>query len=337
MENSDMSTAGNESTAEFDDFVSAGKVEVGSEVAAEKEAAEEPERRNPPKTKAEPESDDAGDDDQQEDEIEAADNSADDTDDDEGEEEPEPKKKRQPSDRIRELTKKLRDRDRLLESLASRLENLETGGLPTGNQGGNQSSELAEPDPSDTDKYPLGHLDDRYIEEKLEWLAEKKATERADAVLLRQQAYEQNQAAEKQQQELLVKVDDLATRGSDIFDDFQENVVEAGMRGDWDLSQATFEAAHESENGAQILYELSQNKAEASRVAKLSPFQQLKFVQVRDMELSKGKQPRKVPQAGEPPRNTARGANSRTHISPATENLDDFEKAWEADAKKGHS
>jgi hypothetical protein len=42
------------------------------------------------------------------------------------------------------------------------------------------------------------------------------------------------------------------------------------MRGDWDLSQPTFEAAHEVDNGAQILYELSQDKKEAKRVARLS-------------------------------------------------------------------
>jgi hypothetical protein len=167
-------------------------------------------------------------------------------------------------------------------------------------------------------------------------LAEKKATERADAVLQRQQEYEQAQAAQAQQQDLLVKVDELAVRGIDLYDDFQESVVEAGMKGDWDLSQATFEAAHEADNGAQILYELSQDKDEASRVAKLSPYQQLKFVQARDAEITQGKSPRRIPKAGDPPRNTARGANSRTHISPATENLDDFEKAWEADAKKGH-
>jgi hypothetical protein len=330
MEKHDMNTAGNESTSEFEDFVSAGKVEVGSEVAAEKEAAEEaPKRRDPPKTKAEPEpeAEDA-------DDIEVAGEEG--ADGDEGDEEPEPKPKRLPSDRIRELTKKLRERDRLLETTLSRIENLEKG-LSGENQGGNQDSGKPEPDASDTDKYPLGHLDDRYIEDKLEWLSEKKATERADAVLQRQQEYEQAQAAQAQQQDLLVKVDELAVRGIDLYDDFQESVVEAGMKGDWDLSQATFEAAHEADNGAQILYELSQDQKEASRVAKLSPYQQLKFVQARDAEITQGKTPRRIPKAGDPPRNVARGANSRTHISPATENLDDFEKAWQADAKRGHS
>lgn len=339
-----MNNAGNQSTSEFDDFVASGDVEVGSEVAAEKDEASTPKRRGPPKTKEVPaveeaddtnesqkiEQDDAGD--QQE--IDQDETDQDEIDEDEGDEDDKPKKQRKPSERIRELTRKLRDRDRLLETALARLDRIENSSLQPPADGGSQATEKAAPDPSDTDKYPLGHLDDRYIEDKLDWLAEKKAAERADAVLQRQQENEQRQQAERQQRELLVKVDDLATRGAEAYDDFTESVVEAGMRGDWALDQPTFEAAHEAENGAQILYELSRDKAEAKRVANLTPYQQLKFVQARDAEISASKQPRRVPRAGTPPENTARGANSRMQISPATDNLDDFEKAWMADAKK---
>ena len=48
-----MNSAGNDSTAEFDDFVSSGQVEVGSEVAAEK-ASKGEKRRGPPKMKETP-------------------------------------------------------------------------------------------------------------------------------------------------------------------------------------------------------------------------------------------------------------------------------------------
>jgi hypothetical protein len=218
--------------------------------------------------------------------------------------------------------------------LAARLENLEKL-LQGGNSGGNPPGGNAAPDPTDTDKYPLGHLDDRYIEDKLEWLADQKASQKAESVLQRQQERDNQLAAEQQQRELLTKVDNLATKGTELFDDYQESVVEAGMRGDWDLSQETFEAAHDAENGAQILYDLAQNKAEAARVARLSPYQQLKYVMDRDTEISKAKSGRKIPKAGDPPTHTARGANSRTQISGATDNLDDFEKAWEQDAKRG--
>ena len=317
-----MSGNNNESTSDFDEFVAAGDVEVGKSniTPAEKPADDGPEldlgitdENSDPDNQ---DIDDAGDGEEEKPKKSARDHQIE-------------RLKREKSDLQRQL------REASNSDLAKRLENLEKG-LQGGNGSDNSGNGIAAPDPTDADKYPLGHLDDRYIEDKLEWLAERKATERADAVLQRQQESERNAAAERQQQDLLVKVDDLAVRGSDIYEDFQESVVESGMRGDWDLSQATFEAAHEADNGAQILYELSQDKKEATRVARLSPYQQLKFVQARDAEIGKGKSPRRVPQAGEPPKNIARGANSRTHINPATENLDDFEKAWELDAKRGN-
>lgn len=339
-----MSGKSEGSTPEFDEFVASGEVEVGDSNLASQEE-EQPKkaapRRGPPKPAAKAEAAaPAGDDDDQQgvDDDDDQQDGADEGDDQQdGDEKPKKTARDHQIERLKrekaELARQLREASS--SELARRLENLEKG-LQGGNGGGNSNAGTPEPDPTDTDKYPLGHLDDRYIEDKLEWLAEKKATERADAVLQRQQENERNAAVQREQQELLGKVDDLATRGSDLYDDFQESVVEAGMRGDWDLSQATFEAAHEAENGAQILYELSQDKKEATRVARLSPYQQLKFVQERDAEIGKGKTPRRIPRAGEPPKNTARGANSRTQINPATENLDDFEKAWEADAKRGN-
>lgn len=342
-----MSGKSEGSTPEFDEFVASGDVEVGESNLASQEE-EQPKkaapRRGPPKSAAKAAAPAGDEDDQQpgpDDGDEGDEGDENQNVNDQGDEDSDEKPKKTPRDhqieRLKrekaELARQLREANN--GDLARRLENIEKG-LQGGNGGGNSNAGTPEPDPTDTDKYPLGHLDDRYIEDKLEWLAEKKAAERADAVLQRQQENERNAAVQREQQELLGKVDDLATRGSDLYDDFQESVVETGMRGDWDLSQATFEAAHEAENGAQILYELSQDKKEATRVARLSPYQQMKFVQERDAEIGQGKKPRRIPQAGEPPKNTARGANSRTQINPATENLDDFEKAWEADAKRGN-
>lgn len=342
-----MSGKSEGSTSEFDEFVASGEVEVGDSNLASQEE-EQPKkaapRRGPPKpadkaeaaAPAEDNTDQQGADDD-DDQQDGADEGEEGDDQQEGDEKPKKTARDHQIERLKrekaELARQLREASN--SELARRLENLEKG-LQGGNGGGNSNAGTPEPDPTDTEKYPLGHLDDRYIEDKLEWLAEKKAAERADAVLQRQQENERNAAIQREQQELLGKVDDLAIRGSDLYEDFQESVVEAGMRGDWDLSQATFEAAHEAENGAQILYELSQDKKEAARVARLSPYQQMKFVQERDAEIGKGKTPRRIPRAGEPPKNIARGANSRTQINPATDNLDDFEKAWEADAKRGN-
>jgi hypothetical protein len=148
-----------------------------------------------------------------------------------------------PSDRIRELTAARRSDRRVIEQLSARLEAIEKGGLRGGENGGNGADKgKPAPDPTDTAKYPLGHLDDRYIEDKLEWLADQKAGAQADAVLQRQQEGERQQQAEQAREKLHEKVDDLSSRGSELFDDFQESVIESGMRGDWRLDQPTFEA-----------------------------------------------------------------------------------------------
>lgn len=341
--------------AEFDKFAAAGEVEVGKpaiETNAEPEAkpakpaarsgkgprekpaddgAEKPGKAAADKAagKDKPGADDKGGEGDEDGDGEGA------GDEEEDEDEPEPERKpKKASERIRELTQRVRQRDRLIDSLSGRLDALEKGGLPANRGGGNTTAtDKPAPDPSDESKYPLGHLDDRYIEDKLEWLAEQKAAERADAALQREQGREQEARAQQEHVALLEKVDDLTTRGSEKYDDFQEAVVDAGMRGDWRLERATFEAAHEAENGAQILYELSQDKKEAARVAGLSDYQQMRFVMDRDAEITAKSKPRTKPGAGEPPATQTRGANSSARINPATDNLDDFEKAWVADAK----
>jgi hypothetical protein len=122
----------------------------------------------------------------------------DDEGDDEGEEKPKPKKTAA-EHQIERLKREKRDLQRQLREggastdLSRRLENIEKG-LSGGNSGDNQNAGTPAPDPSDTAKYPLGHLDDRYIEDKLEWLADQKATKLADSALQRQQENERNAA-----------------------------------------------------------------------------------------------------------------------------------------------
>lgn len=312
----------NQSTPEFEEFAASGEVEVGdSNAGVEEEKEEKPAaKRGPPKPAEEIES-----------------HTDSDEEDDSSEEDEKPQKSAR-DHQIERLKREKRDLQRQLREgagsdLARRLENIESR-LTGGNVGDTKTVGKAAPDPSDTEKYPLGHLDDRYIEDKLEWLADRKAEAQADAVLQRQQENERNAAINAAQTELLNKVDDISIKGSDLFEDFKEEVVEAGMRGDYDLGQATFEAACEVDNGAQILYELSQDPREAQRIARLSPYGQLKFVQERDAEIGVTKKGRTKPKAGEPPKNLPRGANSKTAISPATDNLNDFEKAWEQEAKR---
>lgn len=332
----------NQSTPEFDEFANAGEVEVGvpagTEPAEKKGGGSGRPPREPQKPANEAPKSPAKNANLEDDEG-ADDEGGDDEGDEDDEEEKKPKKSRKDF-QIERLKREKRDlmrqiREGSTAELRNRLESVEKG-LQGGNRGDNQTAAKPAPDPTDTAKYPLGHLDDRYIEDKLEWLADQKAAKQADSALQRQQELERNEAATRQQQDILGKVDELSAKGEALYDDFQESVVETGMRGDWDLQRATFEACHEAENGAQILYELSQDPKEARRVARLSDFQQLKFVQERDAEIASGKpKPNRKPGATPPPKTTARGANSKVQTNPATDNLDDFEKQWEREAKGG--
>ncbi len=326
--------------AEFEAFVAAGEVEVGKSDA---EPAQDPKPgksagRQAPATPDAPNEDPAGETEEPDDtgSEEGGEDGG-----EEGEETPETERKKARENQINRLKRERREaqeKARQLElenaATAARLDALEKL-LQTGAGGDKSPVEDTGPDHTDADKYPLGHLDPAYTEDKLQWLAQKVAKEQADAALHRQQEIETRQQREAAQAELLQKVDDLSTRGSEVFDDFQEKVVDAGLKGEWDLSQTTFEAAADAENGVQILYDLASNKAEASRVAKLSPFQQLKYVADKDAEITAAKSGRKIPKASAPPSNLPKGANSRVSINPATDNLDDFEKLWEADARKG--
>jgi uncharacterized protein (UPF0335 family) len=342
--------AGGTGDAEFDAFASVGHVEgsfdgIGDEAKAgdkaDDKADDKPKRRGPPREapKQEAAKTPAGEGDDDADKGEKGEED----DDDKGEEDDDDKPKKTARDhqieRLKREKSDLNKRLRALEggagtaALQAQITALESR-LTGGKGGDTKTVGTTAPDPSDTEKYPLGHLDDRYIEDKLDWLAEQKATKLADSALQRQQESEQTRVAEAAQAELLEKVDTLAEKGSEISEDFQEVVVEAGMRGDWKLTQTTFEAAHDAENGAQILYDLANNPKEAARVAKLPPIQQLRYVLDKDTELGAGKgKARTKPQAGDPPKSQSKGANSTTKINPATDNLDDFETAWERDAK----
>lgn len=320
---------------EFAEFEAAGEVEVGESNLASQE--NEPEAK-PAKKSAAPKPDPVPADPEPDAQAEGDADENDSEEENTGEEdEKKPDPKESQINRLkrekRELAKALREAQNT--DLMKRIDELENR-LQGGKSSDTNDARAIPPapDPTDAEKYPLGRLDDRYIEDRIEHGILVNSIKQADAVLQREQENERNQSIQQEQVALLGKVDEISSKGSELYDDFQESVVETGMRGDWDLSQTTFEAAAEADNGAQILYELSQDTKEASRVAKLSPLAQLKYVNDRDAEIGKVKTPRTKPAAGAPPQNHARGANSRTHISPATDNLDDFEKAWELDAKK---
>lgn len=350
--------------SEFEAFAKASDVQVGDTNLASQGNAE-PQRTEPPKTKPAPAAktapaDDAGEGDDgdtggdtgdddldlgrvgDEDDGEGDDGEGDDGEgDDDGDrrrETPESRTKRLQRERaaarqeVRELKARLAQTDvaAIEERILARLQN---GDLPARQVADNAVDKLgAAPDPLDQDKYPLGHLDAQYIEDRTDWLAEKKLAERSDAALHRQQEEQQQQARQAEQERIASTVKSTLDKGSAIYDDFEE----VTMKTKWQLSKTAFDAASDPdiEHGARILYNLAKNPAEAEKLFKMSDVQQIRYIDRKNAEIDEKIKARKIPRAGTPPQTKTRGGNSRVSINPATDNLDDFEKLVKQDAKR---
>lgn len=246
-------------------------------------------------------------------------------------------KKRNTADYIRDLKRREREARRELAetkranlSFEARLQAIENGVLQPKSGGGNPEPTREKPDVNDAAKYPLGVLDDGYNSDLSKYNAEQTVREILEARAESERAQADNARAEQHLASLREKAENLTDAGSDLYDDYEEKVLEAGLRGDWNLTESTFTAATEATHGAQILYELASDKKEAQRVSKLSPYQQMKFVADRDAEIAKTAQPRKKPKAGAPPSssNVPAGRAASRGIRADTDNLNDFRKLY---------
>lgn len=287
---------------------------------------EPPAKEEPAKTGAEAEAgDDDGDDGEDGGDAAAAEAAA------EGEKPAEPKKKTA-QERIREINAKLRATEARLESerkgWEARLERIEKG-LPADKTDDTNADQAVAPDPTDLEKYPLGVLDDRYFEDRLKFETALQVKEQLGSLLQREQQLDQQAESERIAQTLQAQAEALASKGAEIFDDYDEVVVKAAMAGEFDLAQPTFEACAEAEHGAEILHILASDKTEAARVAKLSPFQQANYVLGKNAEIAGTKppapKPNKIPGAETPPADTVRGAGARQAITPDTTDFAAFE------------
>lgn len=246
----------------------------------------------------------------------------------EGDEQKEPRKKknRETAAYIREIKREAREAKAAASALADRLAALEKGGLPNANSGGNSSDTSERPDPAN---YELGVLDDGYTADLIEWTADQKVAAALAKIQQNAQASESEAREQQKLSDLRAKMDAMTDKGSELFDDFEEEVVEAGLRGDWKLTETTFTAAAKAEHGAEILHYLATNKAEALRVSQMDPVDQAYFVRDKDLEISgKKPKPRTIPKAGTPPSDLPRGRNSSAPIRADTDNLDDFRKLF---------
>lgn len=266
-------------------------------------------------------------DDEQEQEVDP--NVNDGADADDNAEEPTKKPKKTASERIKELNRLLGEERRtnraLQEGYEARLERLEKG-LSAEKSDDNKKTERVAPDPDDLDKYPLGRLDDRYIEDKIAYSAALQVDKALGSALQRQQESDMHTEAERMATEAKTKIADISEKGTALFDDFVEVAIESALKAEYPLEEPTFHAVAEAEHGAQILYNLAADKVEAERVAKLTPYQQVKYVMDKNAEIAGDKKPVKLPKAGDPPKNLPRGANARYDVAGDTMDIEALAK-----------
>jgi len=240
-----------------------------------------------------------------------------------------PPKKRDTAAYIRDLKRENRELKRTTQTFEQRLAAIENS-PSTNKTGGDTDKATSEaPDADDATKYPLGVLDDGFIRDSIKWEAGQQVRELLESERRAQTAKAETVNAEKHVAALREKMDTLTEKGAEQFDDFEELVIEGGMRGDFNLTETTFTAAAEAANGPAILHALANDTTEAARVASLSPFQQMKYVLDQDAAIeAKKPKPRTKPAAGAPPSNVPAGRNSSAPIRADTDNLDDFRKLF---------
>lgn len=240
-----------------------------------------------------------------------------------------PKKNKTPRDeRIKQLAGEKKDLIRQIEelkngALQSQIDEIKKLLTPPENPATIPVNRDAEPDPTDLQKYRLGDLDPAYTRD----LARYEVRAELAAEHQRQVQREARAQQERQASEILGKVSAVADKGAALHNDYVETVVQPFMQGRIPLEEHTFLAASEAEHGAEVLRELALNFDEAARVASLSPFQQTKYVADKSNEIAARNKPR-LPQAGAPPTNGARGTGGRFGIRGDEENIniDDLEK-----------
>ncbi len=245
----------------------------------------------------------------------------------EGEEKPKKPNKTPRDARIKKLAsenKTLKQRladfeNGVLQPVAGTLKNM----LPPEEIPGNTTEfRDAAPDPTDLTKYRLGDLDPAYTRD----LIRHEFRQEQFAERQRQAQQEVRAQQERHTSEILGKVSELAEKGAAVHADYVETVVQPFLEGRVPLEEATFIAATEAEHGFEVLRDLAADRNEAARVASMTPFQQLRYVDAKSNEIAARNKPR-LPQASPPPGSQARGTGGRFGVRGDEDDLDAIEKA----------
>lgn len=182
--------------------------------------------------------------------------------------------------------------------------------------------------PPDASQYDYGELDPKFISA----LARYEAKQELAAEAARNEETRQAAAADAERQERATKQTALTKAGAELYDDFDEVVMQGAQEGRWQLSPHLGPLLLDSDFGAQIAYALASDPAEADRVFGLSPAGQAKWLgrQEATFEAAKSSQARPAPKAPQapPPPKTPRGGSGSNKVSADSSDFAAVERAW---------
>ncbi len=257
------------------------------------------------------------------------------SDDDDGDDEPKPKKRRKGARaRIAELTAARRQAE---ERATAAEEALKAKDTPAAKEDTKPDTPL-EVDTSDLTlpkaiDFDFGELDAGYMEQMAEYKAEVAFRRReAKAEVSRAET-----AAETTRQEAAATLeknflDNVVNPGKDLYDDFDDVVIEGGKAGDYQLTPTLVNLIAESDAGAKIMYHFASNPEESEKVANMSVERQAAYfgrMEARyspsDEDARKSRRT-KASKAPKPPRAKSRGKGSGKKDNAATSDFSAFER-----------
>lgn len=217
-----------------------------------------------------------------------------------------------------------------LGDIRARLARIESGTPPlTDKDKGGNNEAAKEPDPK---AFELGELDPKYIRALVRWENAQADAERAK----NQDKTKRSSDEERARAEAKARVDAFEDVGRELYDDFEEVVVETRKLPEsdpasWPCSATLGQLMLDNEDvGPHIAYVLASDPKEARRIAKLTPAKQMrwffeqeaKFTSDEGEDKKAGKDEDKGDKSGRHPQNPSNGQRvvSRAPTPPSRRN-----------------
>lgn len=180
---------------------------------------------------------------------------------------------------------RLANDNRALEDRIARLERGEKPALTGADKEYNNAAN-PKPDHTDSEKFPYGELDPKFVAALSRYETVKALDERENKGKVTVQEEQDAEALATFKQRVL----DFAEEGAEKYDDFQELVIENLANdktnpGGWPCSEVLGELLLESEHGHAIAYDLASDIKEARRIYKLPASRQAAWFGVQEAKL----------------------------------------------------